>query len=444
MTVDEKLRKTLLSFSNRNSDYWSFRGKAAREHAHAYLQYPAMMVPRMQGKLIRIVRQLNPWIKNVFDPFVGSGTVMTEAMLQGLSFCGNDINPLAVLICRTKKGPWVTIALKEKIDTLMECIRSDNSNQLEVDFPNLSKWFRPDVAVELSRIRRGIRKESAKWARRFFWLALAETIRLSSNSRTSTFKLHIRPPEEVESRAIHPIENFHEIVYSNFDKLSTMKALLEERGLLNEDRFTGEVDIRLQDSAAGGEKTEMESYDLLVTSPPYGDNTSTVPYGQYSYLPLRWIDLTDIDDTADNKWLSSTCEIDRRSLGGVKANALEESGELMKQSKTFARTIDNLKDEPKDRAQRVAAFCRDLDRSLDPILNRLKKNAVMVWTVGNRSVGGRIVPTDDILTELLSARGAKHVAGFQRYIPSKRMAVRNNIAQTMRAETILVMRKCTN
>jgi hypothetical protein len=181
----------------------------------------------------------------------------------------------------------------------------------------------------------------------------------------------------------------------------------------------------------------------MVTSPPYGDNTSTVPYGQYSYLPLRWITPADIDATVDEKWLSSTHEIDRRSLGGIKANALEEAGELAKQSKTFACTINNLKNEPRDRAQRVAAFCRDLSRSLDPILNSLKENAIMVWTLGNRSVGGQTIPIDHILTEFLAARGARRVTSFQRIIPNKRMAVRNNIAKTMRAETILIMRKST-
>ena len=35
-------------------------------------------------------------------------------------------------------------------------------------------------------------------------------------------------------------------------------------------------------------------YDLLVTSPPYGDNRTTVPYGQHAFLPLQWVELSDI------------------------------------------------------------------------------------------------------------------------------------------------------
>jgi adenine-specific DNA methylase len=103
---DRTLKADLESLSQEDLEYWSFRGKAARQHAHAYFQYPAMMVPRMQGELISSVLRAAPETKNLFDPFVGSGTVMTEAMTQGLNFNGQDINPLAILISRSKVGPF--------------------------------------------------------------------------------------------------------------------------------------------------------------------------------------------------------------------------------------------------------------------------------------------------------------------------------------------------
>ncbi len=90
---------------------------------------------------------------------------------------------------------------------------------------------------------------------------------------------------------------------------------------------------------------------------------------------------------------------------------------------------------------RVAAFCRDFNRSLEPILAMLKPNAYMIWTVGNRKVAGRPVPIDEILSELLIAKGSTPVARFQRTIPNKRMAVKNAIASTMATETVLIMRK---
>jgi hypothetical protein len=441
--TEEKLKGRFMSYCRGNEDYWSFRGKAVREHAHAYLQYPAMMVPQMQRELIKIIQDFSPGIKSVYDPFVGSGTVMVEAMLQGFDFRGQDINPLAVLICKTKKGPFFEKALSKKIENLFRNIADDENNNIDVDFSNIFKWFKPEIASELSRIRRAIKREPIKWSRRFFWVALAETVRLSSNSRTSTFKLHIRPSEEIKNRGISPIEIFKKILHDNYEKLSKIKKLLEKNGCLNKSRFTGSIKIMLADSTKAllENGNRKKKYDLLVTSPPYGDNATTVPYGQYSYLPLRWIDMADICESLDDSCLTTTHEIDSRSLGGIRKGAIEESGEIKKISGTFSETIKNLQHEPRDRALRVTAFCRDLDKCIDPILNALKPGAHMIWTIGNRRVGKRIVPMDDILAELLMARGAQRVIDFQRKIPSKRMAVKNNIADTMRMETILVFKK---
>jgi hypothetical protein len=66
---------------------------------------------------------------------------------------------------------------------------------------------------------------------------------------------------------------------------------------------------------------------------------------------------------------------------------------------------------------------------------------VMVWVLGNRRVGGRSVPLDAILGDLLRGRGAKRITEVRRRIPSKRMAVRNSVAATMANEMIVVFRK---
>ncbi len=441
-TPDEALKHQLESYSEMDKEFWTFRGKAAREHAHAYFQYPAMMVPGIQGQLIQAVCEVEPGTKSIFDPFVGSGTVLTEAMMQGHNFTGQDINPLAVLVCLAKRGPFHDKVIRDKINALIKVINEDQSLQIEADFPGLNKWFGHEIAIELSRIRRAIRNEEELWCRRFFWVALAETVRLTSNSRTSTFKLHIRTKDEIERRNVSPINIFGEKVLRNMRNLVRQKELLQERNLLEEEYYQGRIEIRLGDSANKyPNHNHTILHDLLVTSPPYGDNTSTVPYGQYSYLPLQWIDLRDIDEDIDESCLATTHEIDSRSLGGSLINALEDTAELHHLSKSFKQIIEDLKDEPRDRRLRVAAFCRDLNCCLDPILAALKPNAYMIWTVGNRRVANQAVPVDQILSELLRIRGIKLITRLQRSIPTKRMAVKNRTAVTMGAEAILIMRK---
>jgi hypothetical protein len=437
---DNLLNARLNGLTSLDNDYWSFKDNSRREHGHGLLQYPAMMVPQMVTAILDEITAVHPEIERVTDPFAGSGTILTESMRKGLAFAGRDINPLAILLCRTKAGPFFSTAMREAIDDLTGRIAADRSAKIEASFAGINKWFQPQVIVALSRIRRCIRQETSLTSRRFFWVAMAETVRLTSNSRTSTFKLHIRPEDEIRDRNVDAIAVFKKVLARNLDNVNTLVEELQEHDFLERGRYTGDVTIGLEDSRHRFAGVEGKC-DLLITSPPYGDNVSTVPYGQFSYLPLQWIDLADIDPRAQSEYLRTTHEIDFRSLGGSRRIEPDVAKGLTDQSKALGRLLDRLSDEPADRAQRVTAFFRDLNKSLPSILETLRPGGLMVWVLGNRRVADRLVPLDRILAELLDALGAAPVATLKRRIHSKRMALKNSVAKTMSAETILVMRK---
>jgi hypothetical protein len=443
--IDEEIRKQLKIYSDLDKDYWSFKTGITRNCMHACFQYPGMMVPQMQERLISIILNVKPSVKSVYEPFVGSGTTMIETMKRGLDFTGQDINPLAVLLCRAKSGPFHEEAIRIRTKQLLDSVKFDRKTRIEANFPGLNKWFKDDVARELSKIRRAIRKERYLWCRRFYWMSLAETVRLTCNARNTTFKLHVRPKEEIKIRDVSPIKIFFTLLQKNLSELSLQKKLLQESRMLYRGIYIGNVEIRLADSTTKNDNNgNPKPHDLLITSPPYGDNKSTVSYGQYSYLPLKWIDLEDIDSELDESWLSTAYEIDRRSLGGSLQGATDAIPELLDKSISLKRTFQSLKNEPRDRQLRVAAFWRDLSYCIEPTLAALKQNAYMLWVVGNRSVAGRQIPMDKILLELLNPNGVELVDRVQRTIPKKRMATKNNISPTMRSETILVMRKHSN
>jgi len=397
-----------------------------------------MMVPQVARSVLQQACEVHPDIERVGDPFAGSGTILTESLLRGLSFCGKDINPLAVLLCRVKAGPFFVDALTANAADLMARIDADTCAAIEVSFANRDKWFRSDVQVALSRIRRAILREERAWARRFFWIGLAETVRLSGNSRTSTFKLHIRPADEIVARNFDAIGVFKRAIERNLKHLRDQEACLNAAGHLYRGHYRMPIDITLGDTRRNS-KSALS--DIILTSPPYGDNTSTVAYGQYSYLPLQWIELSDIDPDAGAQYLRSTHEIDARSLGGCKRIKQTDREHLADRSQAFKRCLARLKYQPPDRSNRVVAFFRDLDSCLGSILQGLQPGGLMVWTLGNRKVGGQRVPLDTILSELLAAHRASLLCRLTRHISSKRMAPRNNIAETMSTEAILVMRK---
>ena len=435
---DALLRQRLDSLTETDENYWSFKGNSRREYGHGMFQYPAMMVPQVVEAILEQACSVHPDIERVGDPFSGSGTIMTESMLRGLAFSGTDVNPLAVLLCRVKSGPFFIDALKDKAKEINARIDEDGRWAIETSFSNRDKWFNRDVQIALSKVRRAIRKEGALWARRFFWVALAETARATCNSRTSTFKLHIRSAENVEARVLDPVAIFKKTLARNIQHYEKQARRLSESGKLVRGHYQREIAVSLADVRKTKGKANV---DIVVTSPPYGDNATTVPYGQYSYLPLQWVDLRDIDAAIDDSCLSSTHEIDTRSLGGSKRVRQKEADEIESRSPSFANYVKGLKYQPRDRFLRVAAFFRDLDGCLDPILDGLRPGGLMIWTLGNRKVGGTRVPLDLILADLLQAHQAKLLCKLTRKISSKRMAPKNSVAETMSSETILVMRK---
>jgi len=439
--VDAALKAALAAAEAEDPEVWSCPNRVRRESAHALFQYPAMMVPKVQRRLIAAVHSVQPDVYSVYDPFVGAATALVAAMPLGVSCHGCDINPLAILVSRVKMHPMAGATVRQEIGRVVRCAHLDTSTQPAASFRGIDKWFTREAVTAISRLVRPIRETECPHTRRFLWVALAETVRLTSNDRTSTFKLHARPADEIAKRIVGPITTFEEIAQRNVADVESHRLTLERTGQLGADGYTAAVELHLADSATLA--PPPAGYDLLVTSPPYGDNATTVTYGQYSYLPLQWIDFNDIHPDADREYLRSTHEIDKRSLGGrVSTRGLSEVAEpLRARSPALAATLDALVGEPKRLPAKVVSFYKDLDRVLEHAVAMLKPNAYMIWTVGNRMVGGVQVPTDNIISDLLSTHGAMEVVRLGRDIHHKRMPTRNKSTTTMDSETILVLRK---
>ena len=187
---------------------------------------------------------------------------------------------------------------------------------------------------------------------------------------------------------------------------------------------------------------------LILTSPPYGDNQTTVTYGQYSLLPLRWIDLQDINENIDDTVVSTICEIDNRSLGGkkkkIEANLVRQMFSLsptLKNQSQLIESIDNTK------VNKVVNFYYDMLRFLNSI-NSVSSGTYVLMIVGNRTVAKTKIRMDDILKELFLSIEFDFICKFDRKISRKRMSVINKTdkisgekIESMTRESVLITRK---
>lgn len=435
---DINLLERIQAYSLEDEAYWSFKGRSKRHHCHDLIQYPAMMVPEMQGELIDAVLESGNSVNKVFDPFVGSGTTLGEAMCRGLDFFGIDINPLAILACEVKSGPLYIKKMKEKAELVLNNIKKDSLNDVEVEFEGIDKWFSYDTKIQLSAIYRAIKNEPSKWKRKILWLSMSSTVRAVCNSRSSTYKLHVKPIEEIE-KIPSAIEVFEKKLRKNIENIAEQKSVFEKNNVLKRAKASSRVKIKNADSAY--KIRSSVQYDLLISSPPYGDNQTTVTYGQFSYLPLMWLDLNDIDNLQNNGIVTHKSSIDALSLGGSLKNSVAKYNKIQSRSESFVDCVQKIKSVNPENVKKLISFIYDLDKSLDNSVNFLRDNAYMIWTLGNRRISNIEVPLDRIMRELLESSGCKFVHQLERDIPSKRMAIRNKVASTMGKESILIMRK---
>jgi hypothetical protein len=406
------------------------------ENLHRLFMYPAMMVPATQSAMIEAMTLVLPTKSNAIDPYMGSGTSLLSCMEFGFNAFGQDINPFAVLLSKAKTTCYDLDGFKQSLLSIRKHIQNDNNTSIDVNFASINKWFNKDIQIALSKIRRAIMAEPNSDFRNFFWVIMSEAIRVGSNDRTSTFKLHIRSQEDIQKRNVNIIEEFLNYCERGINDLADYRKKLHEEHLLDGHNYSGSSKV-----VWGNTQTKIETdttFDLLVSSPPYGDNHTTVTYGQTSYLPLQWIDPNDIICPYD--YLKTTQEIDRQSLGGrINGAALSQAIDtLFKKSPTLANFYKGISKTNQEKYKKTLSFIADFDESLDAIMKVMKPNAFYIWTIGNRFVGGREIPNSEILIDLMNKRGVPLFFDAERRIMNKKQARRNRSSQTMEKERILI------
>jgi DNA modification methylase len=251
--------------------------------------YPAKAVPDMVRDLMCIIKD-NYKIKTVLDPFVGSGTVALETKLLGLDFYGSDLNPLAILLAKTKaltiKGtPYV----RNRLLSFEQSLNEDNMKSTlysVAQFNNIEYWFKEKNINQLSYIKYKIdcflKGTHAKYREIFSLIVLtafSSTVRESSLSRNDEFKLYRLSPTAIKNFNIDSIQVFSK-------KISELLTMIKDVN----DAMTNNSETQIYlCNAKNITYLKDKKVDLIMTSPPYGDSQSTVAYGQFSRLSLQWM-----------------------------------------------------------------------------------------------------------------------------------------------------------
>lgn len=403
-------------------DYWDFKG-TTKSGIHNIGKYPATMVPDMQYQLLSVVsKHLNNKNITLLDPFCGSGTTLVIAQELGINSVGIDINPYATLLSFVKTNKYDKADVYNAISTIKSNLEQGLNFPI-FDFYNIKKWFRDDIIKSLSQIRHCILLEKSQDIRKFFWICLSEVIFKFSNDRTSTFKLHALPKQKINLIEDKCIEYFIKIIKDNSEHLNYSN--------------TTSSNIIYGDSSSIINNKLKREFNIICTSPPYGDNPTTITYGQASILFLKWIDSKDL--SCSQELLEKYTTIDKISVGGKKRKIINTKD--IKSLQDFLGKI-SLKKQAK-----VINFFEDYYVSLRCMNKCLAKSGYLIMTVGNRSVDAVRQPLDNITIEILESFGLKLVSKFNRNILYKNSPLKLSLLKdkktikTIQKETIIIFTK---
>lgn len=401
-------------FKRIRDEKWDFKEIPASTGIYGVHPYPAMFHFSVVRQLINAFSREND---TILDPFVGSGVVGVECLISKRNFIGYDINPLAILIAKVRCTP---IPSKDLIEALQMIKNKYNIVKQDiVEFSNIDYWFEKDVIQELSKLRKLIYSLESESLKDFFKVAFSETVRRVSNTDYNEFKLLKRKKQN----NLDTLKVFTEISLKNIGLLSEfyrqypatkVNIFLENRNILDEFPL------------------ENNSIDLVITSPPYGDSKTTVAYGQFSKLSLRWLGMEE--------------KVDSSSLGSKPKNFTFDLP-----SSILYKYLKNISSKDEKRAKEVFSFYKDLFKAIKIVSEKVKPSRFVCFVVGNRRVKGEELPTDKISADFFESLGFEHIETIVREISNKRMPIENapsNIRGekelTMRYEYIVILKKIKN
>jgi 16S rRNA G966 N2-methylase RsmD len=402
----------------RNTKY-DFAGQSYATSYPNLHRYPATMIPQIG---IEIFKELKINSGTLLDPYCGSGSSFIVGLERGIKEMeGFDLNPLAILISHAKFKKININELKRNIYNIKNKLieySSKKETDLEVIIPNVYNiefWFSKKVIKELSLIKLIIKQIEDSKIRRFILVPFSETIRECSYTRNGEFKL-FRMKEEDRKK-------FNPDTFTVFlNKLDKAIKIYEKYyfPLLN--------GSKLHLGFSHFPKKE-NYYDIVLTSPPYGDSRTTVAYGQFSVLTNEWLDITDAR------------KIDSMLMGGKISKEKYSKGIL-------ANYINEIEKVSPKRALEISAFYYDLEESIKNVASSVKQGGKIIYVVGNRMVKDVVLPTDQFIAEKFEENDFRHLLTYERVLGNKSMPSLNSPSNqsgikrsTMTKEYIIICEK---
>lgn len=365
------------------------------EHIHRWSPYvqgfSSLFVQSQIDKYSSIYK--NPVI---LDPFAGCGTVLVQSKLNGLRYCGTELNPLLHFIATVKTKHWDVPAneLKETYLSMPEAQPIKAPSFLKSD-----KHFDKDVIHNIEKIKGTIwalpeEKKLQKKIKDLLKVAFSSILIDSSNlKRSPCLGYYARNAEETL-----PFTLLDEKVQQIAKDLDWLKREHAEKS----DEHSPII------LANAMEFKHRKKFDLVITSPPYMNGLDYV----INYkVEMGWLDFAE----------------NQENLKTIKNNLVvcdNVSKSIIRKFKAdkFCYTnawIESIKTDIKQGIERRGSYRRedmpyivhkyfdDIYRVMCIVKKSMKKNARFILVVGDSLIADVYVPTDLLIAKMGQEIGLK-------------------------------------
>lgn len=407
---------TSYNIKEHNTDL-SFATHKVLEGRNKIHPYPAMLHPKLVDFLLDRYAQPGDV---VLDPFCGSGVTLLESGVRGYESVGFDINPVALLIAKVKTLNYDIELLQQDFQKL----KKDILDSQVIDVPeihNIHYWYSREVIENFGRIRHALKNNHYRYSD-FFIVCFAYVCRKQSFTRNGEFKRYRMQKEKIQSFQDTNIETYFNHIQKNIQEFIHSQQVKEKPKIIlrnSEDKIPKNI-----------------KYDVIVTSPPYGDSITTVAYGQYCSFGAEWIQGLNVFGDVLYK-------VDRESLGkkGYVNSEIYNYGILK-------NVLSQIEKRCSKRAKDVLYFYNGYYNALRNLVDNLNEKGRVCFVVGNRTVKGVEIPMYQITTSFFEGLGLKLQGIYSRDIVNKVMPLQNSPTNqtgkrstTMLNEYIIILKK---
>jgi hypothetical protein len=249
------------------NEFWTSKQRAA--HSLHEISYRACFKPQLPRFFIE--RLTSPG-EIVYDPFMGRGTTVIEAALQGRIPVGCDINPLSQILVRPRLNPPGITEIGDRLKTI-DLDREASS------WEELLVFYHPTTLRAITNLRSYLldRAASGRLDKVDQWIRMVATNRLTGHSR-GFLSVYTLPPNQAVSidsqrrinearNQVPPERHVREVIMAKSRSLLS-KLDASQSELMR--RVAG-APLLLTESCDRTPEIPNDSVRLVVTSPPFLD-----------------------------------------------------------------------------------------------------------------------------------------------------------------------------